>query len=85
MCLLILLCAVVLSGSDINRSFRGFLIQGRIVADSSTTAGMFIDNGSGDQQVTCDVSTSIITSYIAYNYGPSYSYIYILAIATDTV
>ena len=59
-CLLILLCAVVLSGTDINGNFIGFLIQGRIMADSSTTAGMFIDNGS-DQQVTCDVSTSIIT------------------------
>ena len=60
-CLLILLYAVVLSGSDINGNFRGFLIQGRIVADGSTTAGTFIDNGS-DQQVICDVSTSI--------YGP---------------
>ena len=66
----------MLSGSDINRNFRGFLIQGRIAADSSTTAGMFIDNGS-NQQVTCDVSTSI--------YGPIAIYSQLYLYITDTV
>ena len=80
--LLILLYAVVLSGSNANPDFKGFLIQGRIVADGTTTAGEFIVNGD-DQQIRCDgdVSTS------SYNYRTiaskliilmlcSYSYIY---------
>ena len=53
----------MLSGSSANPDFRGFFIQARIVADGTTTAGEFIDNGD-DQKVKCDgdVSTS------SYNY-----------------
>ena len=36
--------AVILSGSRSNPNFRGFLIQGRVVADSTSTAGTFVDN-----------------------------------------
>ena len=45
----------MLSGSSINADFIGFIIQGRIAADDSTTVGTFIDNGSDDQRVICMV------------------------------
>ena len=51
----------MLSGSSENEDFRGFLIQGRIVADGTTTAGVFVDTGDEDQQLACsDVSTIIL-------------------------
>ena len=41
---------VVLSGSSSNADFRGFLIQGRTMANAAT--GTFVDNGD-DQQLRC--------------------------------
>ena len=48
----------MLSGTTDNPDFRGFLVQGRVAADGTTTAGTFIDNGD-DQQVVCDRSVSV--------------------------
>ena len=50
----------MLSGSSENADFIGFLIQGRIVADGTTTAGVFYDIGDEDQQLACDNDVSII-------------------------
>ena len=47
----------MLSGTTTNLDFRGFLVQGRVMADESTT-GTFIDNGD-DQQVVCSGSVSV--------------------------
>ena len=46
----------MLSGTTTEPNFRGFLIQGRVMADETAT-GIFTDNGA-DQRVTCtgDVS-----------------------------
>lgn len=52
--------AVVLSGSSENADFIGFLIQGRIVADGTTTAGAFDDIDDEDQQLACDNDVSTI-------------------------
>ena len=50
----------MLSGSSDNTDFIGFLIQGRVMADGTTTAGTFSDNGA-DQKTACtgDVSVKI--------------------------
>ena len=53
----------MLSGSSANPDFKGFFIQARIVADGTTTAGEFIDNGD-DQQIRCDGDVSTFS----YNY-----------------
>ena len=45
---------VVLPGSDSNSDFKGFLIQGRMMADNSPV-GTFVDNGN-NQQIKCSVS-----------------------------
>ena len=55
---------VILSGGDNNADFRGFLIQGRLMADD-TAIGTFLDNGE-DQQLACDGNVSFINTY--YNY-----------------
>ena len=57
--------AVVLSGSSSDADFRGFLVQGRVVADGNTM-GTFTDNGD-DQQVVCSgVSGKITTAILIY-------------------
>ena len=46
---------VTLSGGTDNPDFRGFMIQGRLVADGQTPAGEF--TGGGESQLRCsDVS-----------------------------
>ena len=52
---------VMLSGSSSNQRFRGFLIQGRIVADGTTTAGTFVVNGNNQRTACRNVSVSYNT------------------------
>ena len=49
--------AVTLSGDPNNPDFKGFMIQGRVVADDSIRAGRFISvPGSSRPQCTGNVS-----------------------------
>ena len=56
---------VILSGSATNANFRGFLIQGRVMADDTAT-GTFTDNDD-DQQLVCNGDVSFINTYYNYN------------------
>ena len=55
--------AVTLSGSSSNPNFRGFLIQGRIAADGTTTAGTFVDNGNNQRTACSNVSVNYNIHY----------------------
>ena len=57
-CCNLVFSAVVLSGSSDNADFLGFLIQGRVMADGTTAAGTFMDNGD-DQQTVCTGDVSV--------------------------
>ena len=47
----------MLSGTTTNADFRGFLVQGRIMADDTST-GTFTDNGDDHQVVCTEVSVT---------------------------
>ena len=47
----------MLSGTANDTNFRGFLVQGRTMADNSPI-GTFTNNG-GDQQLVCEENVSI--------------------------
>ena len=49
---------VILSGSSSNPNFRGFLIQGRVVADGTTAAGTFVVNENNQRTACRNVSVS---------------------------
>lgn len=52
--------AVVLSGSNTNSNFRGFLIQARTVADDSAVGTFFVTNSGGDHQTVCTARVSVL-------------------------
>ena len=56
------LYVVVLSGhgSSDNADFLGFLVQGRVMADGTTPAGTFTEDGD-DQQTLCTSDVSVTT------------------------
>ena len=47
-------------GSSDNADFLGFLVQGRVMADGTTPAGTFTENGD-DQQTLCTSDVSAAT------------------------
>ena len=53
----ILSVTVVLSGTSSNTNFKGFLVQGRMMADG-TAVGRFVVTGN-DQRITCSDKVSI--------------------------
>ena len=55
------LCTVVLQGGTTNIDFRGFMIQGRVMADDSP-AGTFDDGSATDYQVQCNQDVSFDSS-----------------------
>ena len=57
-------CTVVLRGGTTNADFRGFMIQGRVMADDSPV-GTFDDDGATDYQVQCNQDVSLLTATIA--------------------
>ena len=61
----------MLSGGAADSDFRGFLIQGRVVTDSTTPAGTFTDNGD-DQQTVCTDAVSVKAHVVLNNYKPIY-------------
>ena len=58
--MLLLLCTVTLRGGSTNVDFKGFMIQGRVMADDSLRTGtFFVPANNTYYQTQCDNEVSL--------------------------